>query len=645
MGIFSFFSKNTAVTSKPKDLNALFTNEILINIFNSTNTMTLIFTNKDGWIGANEIFFNTMCYQNIHDFRRQHNSIRSIFLSESEEIFTQNDKSWLDYIKKHKKDGYYVRMYNSKNEILDINLKCIHSRNSNGVYIVELEDVTKLYFAKSQIQEVEKLKTKLLSNIGHEFRTPMNGIIGFIDLLSQTTLNESQEEYVNLIEHSSISLMSNIETLLDLSQLQGGRLTIDYSNFELVPHIEELIYNHIVVAREKGIKVFSFIDPKLPKELNSDIRKIKQIMNSLVQNAIKFTPRGGRVVVEVKLLKRQINGECSVGFSVKDNGKGISKKEIKHIVEPFTSGDHADNKLGVGLSLSNGLIKLLGSDLHIQSEEGDGSYFNFVLNFSASKGQSYKMMPKQKVKVLLLDKSKINEANFLSAYLRSFSVDVIKANTLDDKLYDDIESLYIVANQNDSSWMFKLGTLGRKVPVTMLLDEGEILQTKLTHVIDATISSPIFPSVISKHLEVTHSINLSPQEKITPLVREDVRALVVEDNLINQRLMQIMLKEYDISIHIASNGNEAVDACKESNFDIIFMDIDMPEKNGIVATREIKETVDMNKHTPIIAFTALAMQGDKERLLKEGLDDYLSKPLTRKKLEKVLNKYLKVLLV
>ncbi|MDQ7059672.1 MAG: histidine kinase dimerization/phospho-acceptor domain-containing protein [Sulfurimonas sp.] len=164
---------------------------------------------------------------------------------------------------------------------------------------------------------MQKLKIKFLSNIGHEFRTPMNGIIGFIDLLSQTNINKTQAEYLKLIEDSSRSLMSNIETLLDLSQLQGGRLTIDNANFEIIPQMEELIYSHMTLAKERGIKVLSFIDPKLPQEINSDLRKIKQMMNSLIQNAIKFTPRGGRIIVEIKLLKRQVSGACNIRFSIK----------------------------------------------------------------------------------------------------------------------------------------------------------------------------------------------------------------------------------------------------------------------------------------------------------------------------------------
>ncbi|MDQ7059670.1 MAG: response regulator [Sulfurimonas sp.] len=317
---------------------------------------------------------------------------------------------------------------------------------------------------------------------------------------------------------------------------------------------------------------------------------------------------------------------------IKDTGKGISKKDLKYILEPFNSGNHADEKLGVGLSLCNGLVKLFESELNIKSEEGSGSSFNFVLKFNDSTGQAYKMMQKKKVRVLLLDKTKIDEANFLCAYLRSFGIDVIKSNILDEEIYKGIDSLYIIANQSDSSWMFKLGTLGKKTPVIMYLHEGEKLQTKLTHVIDEVMQAPLFPSELSKHLNFIHSVDLELTTKNKLIIKDEVRALLVEDNLINQRLMQIMLKGYNISVMTAVNGNEAIAMCVKNKFDIVFMDIDMPEKNGIVASKEIKEKVDLNANTPIVAFTAMAMQGDREKLLAEGLDDYLSKPIRKEKL-------------
>lgn len=647
MGFFSFLSskKETPTNTESKNFSELFTKELLVDILNSTNTMMLLFSRSHGWIGANKQFYQVLGYKDISEFREKHDSIRDMFLSESEDIFTEDDRSWLDYIKKYKPDGYEVCMYDKDENIIELSLKCVASPGAREVYILELEDITKLHEAKLQIQEVENLKTKFLSNIGHEFRTPMNGILGFIDLLAHTNMDRKQEEYIQLIDRSSRNLMANIETLLDLAQMQSGRLTVDDSDFEIIPNMEEMLYNHMISATDKGVKVLSFIDPKLPRELYGDVRKIKQIMNSLIQNAIKFTQRGGRVIVEIKLLKRQLNGDCSIGFSVKDNGKGISKNELPRILEPFNSGTHSDGRLGVGLSLSHGLVQLLGSELKIQSEENYGSYFNFVLDFKASKGQTYKMMPKKRVKVLLIDKTKVDEANFLSTYLRSFAIDVVKSNTLDEKVYDGMDALYVVASQNDSSWMLKLGTFSKKTPVVILLDESEKLQTKLTHVVDHVITIPLFPSKVSEHLTDMHNIDLREKSKDKVDLKNELRALVVEDNLINQRLIKILLKEYDIIVSTASNGNEAIDLCMKDKFDIVFMDIDMPEKNGIVATNEIKDTISLNGKTPIVALTALAMQGDREMILESGLDDYLSKPLTREKLENILNKYLKKVLV
>jgi signal transduction histidine kinase/ActR/RegA family two-component response regulator len=645
MGLFSFFRKSKKEETKKPHFSEFFTKDLIWDIVDSNSSMMLFFTKEDGWIGANKLFFKTFKFEKIEDFSQKYDSIRELFLNESEEIFTEDDKSWLDYIKKYKSDGYHITILTDDDKMLTINAKCHLVTRVKELYILELEDITKLHQAELKIQEVEQLKSKFLSNIGHEFRTPMNGILGFIELLQGTELDKYQSEYVQMINRSSKNLMSNIESLLDLSQMQGGRLQLNPSVFSISQEMEKIAYNFCIVGRDKGVKVFSFIDPKLPNELNADFRKIKQVMNSLIQNAIKFTPKGGRVVIEVKLLKRQINGDCSISFSVKDNGKGIANEQIAYITEPFNAGSHADERLGVGLSLSHGLVKLLGSELKIQSEEGYGSYFSFVLNFKGSSGQSYKMLPKRKVKVLLLDPSKVDDANFLTIYLRAFAIDVVKSNILDENVYNNIETLYIVANQNDSEWMHKLKNYSKKAPVVLLLDEGEKLQTKFTHVVDIAFKKPLLPSFVSKQLnqiyKQEHIVkNDIAEEKVA--LKEKISALVVEDNLINQKLIQILLKEYNMDVTTAVNGNEAVAQASKNKFDIIFMDIDMPEKNGIVATKEIKGRVNPNTKTPIVALTAMAMQGDKEMLLNEGLDDYMSKPLTREKLDSILDKYLKI---
>ncbi|NPA59746.1 MAG: response regulator, partial [Epsilonproteobacteria bacterium] len=211
-------------------------------------------------------------------------------------------------------------------------------------------------------------------------------------------------------------------------------------------------------------------------------------------------------------------------------------------------------------------------------------------------------------------------------------------------VYNSVETLFIIADQDDSSWMLKLGRYSKKAPVILLLNESEKLQTRLTHIVDTVFRKPLLPSSVSKQLNQIYKRSQVVQinEKQTSKRREGISALVVEDNLINQKLIQILLQEYNIDVLTAINGNEAVKECSQKKFDIIFMDIDLPEKNGIMATKEIKGRVNLNTSTPIVALTAMAMQGDKEMLLNEGLDDYMAKPLTREKLESVLDKYLKV---
>lgn len=645
MGVFSMIFGSKEAKRGPvvvdDDISHYLDNNFFKYIVDKNESMILCFLEGEGWLWANKRFLDTMSYYDINDFKREKESIRDVFLNESEEIFTESDKSWLDYIKKYKSDGYRVSLASQgTNEVLVIDAYCYIYPHNKNLYILELKDVTNLHKAQLKTKEVEKLKTKFLANIGHEFRTPMNGILGFVELLKETDLDSKQLEYINMISKSSRSLMTNIETLLDLSQLQGGRLELQNEEFNLLPEIEKLTYHFYKAGEEKGVKVLSFIDPKIPQKLTGDLNKILQIMNAITQNAIKFTPRGGKVIIEVKVLKRSQNGDCSIGFGVKDNGKGISEEQIAFMYEPFTAGNHADQRMGVGLSLSHGLTKLMGSELRINSDKESGTYVNFVLDFKRSEGQNYKMMPKRKVKVLLLDNSRVDEANFLTIYLRAFAIDVIKSNLLDETLYDDIDGLYIVANQNDSSWMLELGTYSKKAPITLLLGENEKLQTKLTHIVDEVIHKPLMPSNMAKHLYSIHKFEAKREEVAELNLKHKLKALVVEDNLINQRLIQILLQEYDIKVSTAANGLEAVDMAKKNKYDIIFMDIDMPEMNGIVATKQIKEQLPRNTNQPIVALTAMAMEGDREMLLSEGLDDYLSKPLTKDKLEAILDKYL-----
>lgn len=643
MSFFSFFKSKNEVSQTSSEYSQYFTKELFSEIVDKNSSMMLYFTKNDGWIGANRIFYETFGLSNIKEFRSKYESVRDLFLNESEEIFTEDDKSWLEYIKRYKKDGHNITI-SSEQGVVSINAKCHTFSKSKNFYILELEDISELHRAKLKTTEAENIKSKFLTNIEHEFRTPMNGILGFMELISKTDLSSEQKEYMGMINRSSRNLMSNIETLLDLSKMQGGKLRIENENFEIASEMENMAYTFSILGKDKEIKVLSFIDPKLPKVLDGDIRKIKQIMNSLIQNAIRYTQKGGRIVVSVKLLKREVSGKCSIGFEVKDNGKGITNEQIVLMTETFDSTNHDHDKVAISLSLSHGLVSLMGSELKIQSEEGYGSSYNFVLDFETSAASSYRIMTRKKVKVLLLDQTKVEEANLLTRYLRSFAIDVVKSNIFDKNIYKGIDALYIIADQEDPSLVINLGTFTKKTPIVFLIGEEEKLVSKFEYIVDDILDKPLMPSTIAKHLEKLYQVLDKKHEVENSLSspKDKFSALVVEDNIINQRLIEILLQEYGITVSIAENGLEAVDKSVENSYDIIFMDIDMPIKDGIAATKEIKGESYLNKKTPIVALTAMALEGDKEMLLREGLDDYMAKPLTRSKLEDILNKYLKL---
>ncbi|HEX5329598.1 response regulator [Sulfuricurvum sp.] len=618
--------------------------DLFYKVLDTDTDPLLFFTKENGWIGANKAFFDLTPLQNIEQLRNNHESIRELFDHEDEEVFTEFDKSWLDYIRTHCPNGYGLGIVDTSGKMHTmVATSTLIQEGGSDLYLLRLEDQSKLVDLKAEVVKVEQLKSKFLSNIGHEFRTPMNGILGFVDLLAKTSPNETQLEYIHSVQGSARNLMSNIENLLDLAQMQNGRLKVSKSEFNIVAEMEELARGSIPIAADKGVGILFFIDPKLPTYVTGDVRKIKQVINNLYNNALKFTQSGGRITVEIKLLKRNTIGTCNIGFTVKDTGKGISKSDLNNITRPFVSGDHADNRLGVGLSLSHGLISLMGGELKIASEEGKGSSFSFALTLEGSSDHAMAMINAHNVKVVLIDEKRLDDANHLTNYLRSFGVSVTKTQTVDETIFNDTEVVYFIGSQEKSDWTMSLAQMKRECKTVLLLEQHEKLQAKMLHAIDTALFKPLLPTSLLEHLGTMFNL---PQTAVVsaPQIQRGVNALVVEDNLINQRLIKLLLKEYGISVIAVSNGDEAVEMCRDKTFDIVFMDIDMPIKDGILATQEIKAEERYTKvgRMPIIALTALAMEGDREYILGRGLDDYLSKPLTREKLEYVLHKYLHV---
>jgi signal transduction histidine kinase/CheY-like chemotaxis protein len=617
---------------------------LFFSYLDAQSAIVMFFSPAQGWVGANLMFYKTFGMNNMEEFRNRYARISDFFDDESYEIFAENDEAWLRQLERDSEKPPHVHMTlpDGNTAVFALRSKVFKS-GFNGLCFLEMTDITDQEQARKERIEAEAAKRKFLNNISHEFRTPMNGILGFLEMLKESHPSATQRDYIGMIDRSAKYMMTNIESLLDLAQMQHGKLTLDVTEFKPVGELESLFDHFYYEASQRGIRLNVFIDPKLPTYIEADPRKFRQVISLLVDNAIKFTEEGGRVQADIRVLKKYENDNYSIGVSIKDTGVGIDPDRLKFITEPFESGEQSDNRLGVGLSLTEGLLEMMGSRLMMSSEKDRGSQFSFTIDVPGTTVSSFDPVREQKAKVLLFDDELMNEANLLSRYLQSFGMSVTKVHYTETIDCDENEVLYIVAPRENSGWLMQLASYTtHPCRFVMLIDEDEDLPERVRQVVDYTLKKPLLPTRISTHL--TQILQLPPKASEKPLIAEGkVNALVVEDNIINQRLTKLMLEEYNLSVTTASNGSEAVDLCRKYPFDIIFMDIDMPVKDGISATHDIRRlSLFREQPAPIIALTALAMQGDRDRILAEGLDGYLAKPLRREKLETILEKHLSV---
>jgi signal transduction histidine kinase/ActR/RegA family two-component response regulator len=370
-------------------------------------------------------------------------------------------------------------------------------------------------------KQANKSKSEFLANMSHEIRTPLNAIMGFIDLLKEKESDSEKLQYMKTIQNSSIALLGIINDILDFSKIESGNLAIDKVDFNVEDEFKTLVELFMAKASEKSINLELIMDPNMPSALHSDPLRIKQVIANLISNAIKFTPRNGKVVLNI----RYTNGKLAV--SVSDNGIGIPKDKQKHIFKAFSQAETSTTRkyggTGLGLTISSRLISLLGGVLKLESVEGEGSTFSFEIDVKIGKHK---------------------KASNISA----INLDLFR---------------------------------GKKI-------------------------------------------------------------LLVEDNKANQMFMSLILKKLGLSYEIANDGLEAIKAFEDGKFDLILMDENMPNLNGIEATKYILEYEEKNslKHTPIVALTANALKGDREKFLEAGMDEYLTKPISKDRLAEVFEQFL-----
>jgi signal transduction histidine kinase/CheY-like chemotaxis protein len=502
-------------------------------------------------------------------------------------------------------------------------------------------------FLIQAIKDANQTKDLFLASMSHEIRTPLNGILGFTQLLKESD-EEEQIEFIAVIEKSSENLLTIVNDILDLSKIKAQKIELESIEFDPIDSFESAVESYAAKAAAEDIDFNIFLDPYLPDLLIGDPTKMSQVIVNLISNAVKFTPKNGEVSVRIEKLAEASNS-VTVKFSVSDTGIGITDAQKENIFKAFTQADVSTSRkyggTGLGLSISGKFVELMGGKLEITSKAGEGSTFYFTLDLQKAPHAKARDIPNMRqftVGILnpLIGKDYIINHN-LEAYIKATGAEIIRytnesimnlnrSGKLPDVLFIDHKS------------RFRDGELSKFIHFdtkTILLSTGDQKQNlkRYKGQIDRILYKPVN---LSKTLKM-----LSQQEETFESNRNvrysGVHILVAEDNLINQKLIINVLDKIGIQATIANNGKEALDLRIQGEFDMIFMDVEMPVMGGMEATGKI---INFEKHSgkahiPIVTLTANALSGDREKYIGAGMDNYLSKPIELEALHKILRLY------
>ena len=508
--------------------------------------------------------------------------------------------------------------------------------------------------------EASEAKSMFLANMSHEIRTPLNGIVGFTELLKDTDLHDEQREFIDIIEKSSENLLEIINNILDLSKIESNKLEIEEIVFNPIEEFESAVEVYAVRASEKHIDLGCYIDPELERPIKGDPTKIKEIVINLLSNAVKFTNSGGSINVEIRRIAVDEPNRSRIRFSVEDSGIGVTAEQKANIFEAFGQADVSTSRkyggTGLGLTISSRFVELMGGKLDLESEPGHGTTFFFeiefeeieTLNDSIAGTFSY-------INALILEsdtKSKRQE-KYLKDYLDFYGVsyttfkDINELQKLERQINYDM--LFVDYDYTNEAGIMEFA----KTQEELVLITKSYYMKKIDNMdldIYKVMYEPMHGTKLKTALESfdLESFNNKKAKKIrhkkfdAHTSKFKAKALIAEDNIINQKLIRRTLEDLGLEITLANNGLEAFEKRKNGDFDVIFMDIQMPVLDGMEATQEIldyEEDFDV-PHIPIIALTANALKGDRERFMAAGMDEYTTKPLVRTELTSLLNHFL-----